>query len=528
MNFSSELNILNHFLQLKHRLRSGIFNMIQHKIIEILKTFSREDIKKFRDYLNSPFFNKSEKILKLFETLITYHPDFNSRNLTEELIFKKVNPGQSFNISTLRNLLFDLANAADNYLAVLNFSGREIEKSDFLRDELFQRKLSKQLESSLKKSLLLLNEEKNFDSAYFLNKFRISTDTLNMDTIVKHRSGSEYVSTVVENFTEHGKILIQFFVKEISRVYDNLNNYKKNFEINEENNFIFSMLKILDFEKLLNYLIENTNNNDIKIVFRMQLASYLAFSKMDDDKYYYDYKKLILDNFKNLNPEFLRSYAINLIRYCMLKSKLNDGAESDKFNKERFEVYNLILDHELYKMSHSVSMPIAMYRPVLQLSLELKKYTWAFNFIKKYKSELPPDRQENMYNFSCAEYYFSRGKYAEAMKSFHKVKYDHFMLKIDMKNLMLKTFYELELFDNALSLIDTYRHFLANDKTLSVSEKSSNKNFVNVIQKMITYRISLKKQGLYSVESEIKKDFTNKEWVLEKFMQLDRKYEKSA
>lgn len=502
--------------------------MISHKIIEILSTFSKDDIKRFREYLNSPFFNKSAKLIKLFEVLIEFYPEFNSKNLTEEKIFKKVNPGLNFNISTLRNLLFDLANAADDFLTVTNFCRRNIEKADFLRDELFQRNLSKQLDSVIKKSVIIMNDVKNFDSAYYINKFKLTIDILNFNSMVIQKMDRNSIENAIDNLTENGKSITQLFAKEICRLYDNLNTHKTAYDINSENNFVFGLFGIMDFEKILRFVSENSGDKVVSIIFSLYLANYLAFSRMDNIQYYYDYKNLVMKEIDNLEVDIIRSHTINLIRYCIIKSKLNNCDESDLFKKERFEIYNLTLENKFYKSDISPYIPIELYRPALKLGLELKKYDWAFNFIKKFKTEFPPERRENIYNFSCAEYYFCRGKYAEAMKSFHKVKFDHFMFKVDMKNLMLKTYYELDLYDNALSLIDSYKHFLANDITLSVIEKKINKNFVNTVQKMILYRTSGNKAGKYLIESEFKKVMINKEWAQEKFEQLDRKYEETA
>ncbi len=502
--------------------------MQQFRIIEVFSTFSKEDIKKFRDYLNSPFFNKSDKLIKLYESLIVFYPEFNSKHLNEKRIFKLVNPGLAFNISTLRNLLYDLSNAAHNYLAVINFSEKKFEVNDCLREELFKRNLKKLLEKCLVRSELSLRDVKDFDSTYFLNKFKLTNDIINFNTLFKPRSGNATIASAIKNLSDHGKNITHFFAKESTRVFDNLLTMKKTFNINEEDNFVFRLFKIIDFEKLFELISDGPDNDVISNLFKLHLAEFIAFSKIENDEFYYAYKKLILKEIKYLSIDEIRHHTIKLLRYCMLKSVSVDPKTTDKFEKERFDIYNFILDNKYYKSSVSAFMPEELYRTIILLSLKLKKYSWVYNFIKKFRSELPPDRRNNMYHYSCSEYYFCRGKYSEAMKSFHKIKLDHFMLKVDMKNLMLRTFYELDLFDNAISLIDTYRHFLSNDKTLSASEKRLNKNFVNVIHKMILYRTSGNKTGKFRIEYELKRDFPHKEWVMEKFGQIEGKYVKSA
>ena len=500
----------------------------KNKIIEILATFSKEDVKRFREYLNSPFFNKSEKLIRLYEALIIFHPHFNSRNFTEINIFNNLNPGMKFNISTFRNLLSDLSFAAENYLSIVNFNEKYFEKKDCLRNEQFKRNLSGHLDAGLKKAEYELNNIKNIDAPYFLNKYKLSTDRLNFNLLFKNKTGKDVILENKRNLNEHGKNITCFFANEINRINDNILVMGKTFEIYDDDNFVLNLVSVLNLEKILALLAEGNENESISILFKLLLAKSKAFSNPDNSRFYYDYKKLVLKEVDTLDKDELRYHTIRLLKYCMMKNSQDSGDETEDFRTERFNVYNLILENKYYKCCVSDFIPVELYRTVLLLSLELKKYTWAFNFIKKYKSELPPDRRENLFNFSCAEYYFCRGRYTDAMKSFHKVKFDHFMLKIDMKNLMLRTYYELDLFDNALSLIDTYKHFLSNDKTLSADEKRINKNFINVLQKMILYRASGKKAGKYLIEQELQKDCSHKDWMLEKLSRIDRDYEKSA
>src|SRR6186713_1862267 len=121
---------------------------MRYKITELLKSFSGEDIKHFRRFLHSPYFNESQKLIKLYEILIHFHPTFDSKHLTEENISTKLNPDLPFKLSTVKVLFFDLAKKAEEYFTILNFQGKHTKAQDFLRDELFGRKLFRYIEQS--------------------------------------------------------------------------------------------------------------------------------------------------------------------------------------------------------------------------------------------------------------------------------------------------------------------------------------------------------------------------------------------
>ncbi|MEZ4689597.1 MAG: hypothetical protein R3A12_05205 [Ignavibacteria bacterium] len=130
--------------------------MINHRIIDILKTFSKKDIKRFKEYLSSPFFNKSNKIIKFYDCLISFHPDFKSKNLTKENLYSKTGNYSVYNKSTIDNLLSDLSYLAENYLMYINFQSKEVKSKDFLIDELFKRNLDKLIETNIERFNLCL------------------------------------------------------------------------------------------------------------------------------------------------------------------------------------------------------------------------------------------------------------------------------------------------------------------------------------------------------------------------------------
>ncbi|MBK8382635.1 MAG: hypothetical protein IPL16_12260 [Ignavibacteria bacterium] len=73
---------------------------------------------------------------------------------------------------------------------------------------------------------------------------------------------------------------------------------------------------------------EGPDNDVISNLFKLQLAEYIAFSKMENDEYYYTFKKLMLKEIKYLSIDEIRHHTIKLLRYCMLKSESGDFENS--------------------------------------------------------------------------------------------------------------------------------------------------------------------------------------------------------
>lgn len=493
--------------------------MINHRIIDILKTFSGKEIKRFKEYLNSPFFNKSNKIIKFYDCLISFHPDFKSKNLTKENLYSKTGNYSVYSKSTIDNLLSDLLFQAENFLMIINFQDKEVKSKDFLIDELFKRNLDKLIETNIGKVQSLL-KNKVIDTDYYLNTYKIITDELNHIHVNKARSGKSIIDIYVDKLSDRGLYLTCLFITEMIRGYDNILALNKTFEIDENSNFIFGIFKEMDFEKVLKYLISKTKKEDLSIVFSIYYNLYMAFSNLENEIYYKNYKKLFLKNLNIFSTDEKRFHFSRLIRYC--KNKSGNNKSSGKYENELLQLHNYILTKGYYRSSMTKYLPVELFRTVLHLGLKLKKYKWTEEFINSFTKELHPDRRDNMYYFSLAELFFRRRSFPDSLKNLNKIELNHFMLKLDVRNLLLKTYYELCEFDSALSLIDSYNHFLKYDKTLSISEKERAKKFINILNKLILFKTDPKSKNKlkFNIDKKMSDDLLLDAWIKEKILKL--------
>ncbi len=90
--------------------------MYTHPLIELLKSFSKKEVMWFVKFLHSPYFNKRERIIKLFLILKRFYPEFEGKQFTKNNIYKLLYGNVAYNDSTLRNLMSDLLLLAQQYL----------------------------------------------------------------------------------------------------------------------------------------------------------------------------------------------------------------------------------------------------------------------------------------------------------------------------------------------------------------------------------------------------------------------------
>jgi tetratricopeptide (TPR) repeat protein len=93
------------------------------KAISVFKTFSKKELSKFQDFLNSPYFNHGKKyITRFYKELIKHHPEYNDLNLIKEKVYSKLYPGEEYSDERFRK---ELETAYERLAAGYAMAGRQ-------------------------------------------------------------------------------------------------------------------------------------------------------------------------------------------------------------------------------------------------------------------------------------------------------------------------------------------------------------------------------------------------------------------
>ncbi|MBK7253007.1 MAG: hypothetical protein IPI04_03590 [Ignavibacteria bacterium] len=109
-------------------------------LIQILRSFTKNEIVLFDEFLRSPFYNKKPNAVKFFETLKKHAPDYNGDEVGKENIWKQLYPGKKYNWGVLKNLIFDLTKLSEKFIEVMLYEDNVTEKNFLYLDALSNRK----------------------------------------------------------------------------------------------------------------------------------------------------------------------------------------------------------------------------------------------------------------------------------------------------------------------------------------------------------------------------------------------------
>ncbi|MCG6958540.1 hypothetical protein LJE82_01460, partial [bacterium BMS3Abin03] len=266
--------------------------------------------------MNSAYFNKSPKIIKLYSILRKYHPDYNNKKITKLYIYKKLAYNKPFNDSTIRNLLYDLQIIAETYLKILNMERNMVESNVFQREEFWNRELKMLYSINLENSELYLSSRNYTDSMNIMDRFKLNSDKFYFDLAYNNLDNSNFGKNA-DSFKKAIVNLINYFVVEFLKHNETLYSTANTFNAKAKSQYTSDFLKVINVEKLTDYIKKNSPENGfVSDIYLKLLKAFMNFKK---DRYYRDLAVTIARYSKKLSGAENKYLYGRLIDYCKMK-----------------------------------------------------------------------------------------------------------------------------------------------------------------------------------------------------------------
>ncbi len=486
--------------------------MLNNKVIDSLKTLDAEEFKRFGLFLESPFFNTNPSIVKLYNILRKYYPAFESRYLRKENVFKTLYPGSYYKDGTIRNLLSDLAFLLQRFLMQSDFEKDSNEKYIRLLRQLDERRIDGWFPGILKKLEISIKKGSNIGYSYFDLVRQLEERKINYALMRGQQKA------ICSNILKRSEYFIYNYVIHLLNQIHDLKINEDAYNAKYEFNLAKELADKIDFKRVLE-VIEATEP-DLAEIFKLFLYEGLAFLKIDDDKYYYVFKKMFFDKLDILNTNTVDSLFTSIENICI--EKIYNG--NMKFVEEQFNIFNERLMRNAYK-DETNNFNIYLLRNIVLTAISNDKIDWLENFIKNYSIEIAAEFREDMENFVSALISFERGAYSDSLNYISRTVDKAEIFKYTFYSLKLKIFFEINDFDSAEYLLDSYNHFVSQNKIVSVRFKNSNRNFLKAYQ--ILLKNKFRKADVYEIRQlkqfiANQKYFKEKTWFLRKIVEISQ------
>lgn len=483
--------------------------MHQIKALRILSTLNKEEYSEFEKFVNSPFFNRSNELIKFFYALNKYYPLFSSPRLTNENIYKKLHPGKSFNEGTLRNLFTDLGNLAEKFLGFIKYEN----SFDFrlkLLSETNARNLDKEFNKNYKS--VYENNETMEDNFYKknLNQFHLVTE---LDSFNDRRK------IIPKNYSRNtlNEPLFTFFLAEF--LFERSSQYSINQSKSgsEKYDIVELFFDTIDIERLIDGMRKNksTHYKDIEFYYSLFLTAQNKNGNFYDNfkKSYYLFQERINSMTKNAQYRM----------YIWMRNIINLNILSDdkELMKILFKLGKEMVEKELV-LDDAGRMSTGMFVNLIHGAILVKELEWADKFLENKIDLIDEDAKYDFYNYYKAKILSRRKKYIESNEQLLKIDKEDILFKVDSKVLRMINFFELEYLETAFSQAETFRQFINRTEPLEGGRREKCLNFLKFYLVLLR-----KKSGMQNDISINYKELIvctmirNKDWLLNKFEELN-------
>ncbi len=474
-------------------------------LVNLLKQLSTRERTKFQEYVESPFFNKNQKIQQLCRILLAFAPDFNTHEINKIAIYRAIYGKGPYEELRLNNLISDLVQLLYDYLSYIQLEHNESQKKALLLEALQTRGLYEQIPRQAKRYQKILEKQPHRNQSYFWYAFLLHKE-LDQLSLSSSKRGYD-VNLQVKN-----NMLDTFYT--CSKLSIACDMTSRNTVVNAGYQCHFLAEIIAEYKARPELFSQPALQVYYKTLEMLQ--------QQDQTEHYYQLKNLLNQHWPLFPSQELRTLYHYALNYGV--KKINSGRR--EFYREILELYKILLEKKIiFKEGYLTQWT---YINIVTAGIRLKEFNWTEAFINQYRSSLQPSEEHNVYTYNLASLYYAREDYTSALQLLHDVEFTDAFYHLSAKIIQLKSYYDLQETEAFFSLAEATRIYLTRNRQLSEYQKRSNANFLKLATRLLQLRLRSttltrkeKEQQTQRIHQQLEsKTIANKGWLQEALLAI--------
>jgi hypothetical protein len=462
--------------------------MVSSPLLDIFKHLTKQDRNALHDFVRSPFHNKREDVILLFE-YINENID-TPLNLKKETVFNYIFPKtKAYDDKAMRYTMSFLMRSIQDYLIYNELKNKDLDKEIRLNRALRLRGADKAYQKALTESNHALEAQPLRHADFHLHAFQLQLEEYQFKH-QKQRSGELRLQEISDSLTD-------FYVTELLRQACVMHSHT-------------SVSQKTYTQLFLEPILEKIESG----VYRCPpsvLAYFYAYKALTGSSQLIDFqtlKNIIIHDGHLFPKNEIRDLYLLAINFCI--KKLNSGGRI--FETEALDLYKNGLENGAILENKTLS-PFT-YKNVMMLALKHSEHVWAEQFLLDFKKYLPERERENLFKYNFALFHFRQKNYPKAMQLLQEVTLKEVLYNLDARRVLMCIYYELGELAALDSLLESFTVFLHRQKDLGY-HKNNYQNLIKFVKKLL--QMDLKSEVLKAQlrkEIEETKELTERDWLL--------------
>lgn len=475
---------------------------IQHlKLIHLLKTLNKKEIRRLAKFVQSPWFNESEQLVELFALLRPFYPEFSSPRLSQEKLYAKLYPKETFNAPHFGVLISRLAKLVKEFMVQEQLQKTPLEKEKWYIKSLLERT------GEAEKELLALKKK----------------------VLKQDAEGIDYF----------GRLAEIAYLNHLSIHSENYN--RQHEELNQQQDFLDKeyLLQKIRYACMVKHR-KRILNDPTAITWTKEMQE-LGQTLFGNSNVHFSLYQLIFDLLKQFNLDqytlaksmfFSHSCKITLydrkiVFHILLSIYLRQpNLKTSARNEVVFDFYEKGLSSGLLELNGVMSS--TSFINIVSTAGALKKFKWTEDFIQQYAKKLDKEERPHTVGLSLAYLRMFEGRYQESEDLLlHIVALPHHRSKtargISLRNQLAFLEQDLSYYDTFSAKIVNYERYIQRSELLSEKVKKrhlATLRYFKTYGKLV-FENKLQAKYLRGLLREIKdNDVELKVWWMEKLQMV--------
>jgi hypothetical protein len=487
--------------------------MFRTKATEILSALSSNEIKELKSFVNSPIHNKNKNIIKLYEALKPFYPEFADKKCNKEMLYKKIFGNKPYNDKIMRNLLSEMYKLLEDYLVFKSsklptFKNMLLFEQLINFDNVFLKKYNEANEA--------IKKEKQ-DNDYFKKKGTLLQSRIKffLDRNKQHKITMEALHRGENHIFE----LLCLLPENISNINANETSYNLDYGFKASEIFF----ECFDYTRFINLL--EGKHHDFEFLKLNYHKFMLFFANHPEDIYHSrEIKNYISEHYEKFGDDYLIEVFGQLTNFY---TKKTDSGYEEEILQDRFEIYQLQLKTNVL---FTRWLTLLTYRSIILTALALNEIEWTENFINSSIGRVHPSEKEFSLNYGKALVAYKKKQYTEVTALCSTLKQDNPWYKFFVKWLIFQTYYELGYSEQFFFHSDAFRKYIDYTNNIIASRKEDYRKVIRFGNRLMNLKVKdiTDKESIYLLKQEIEEhtmgDPSGKRWLLEKINELENKH----
>lgn len=434
--------------------------MNNSKLLDLLKTFSSRDFRRFDAFLRSPYFNTDGDLVRLHDYMRALAPRFTAKKLERKFVWAKLNGKKPLDEKAFSYQMNHLLRLGEQFLGLEQYHSDPPRPEVDVLAALESRRLDKHYKSTLKRIDQALEGQPHRTERFHQMQFEVSGNAILFQSRRQARTYDRHLTEAVGH-------LDHYYLTARLRLTCELVNRQS---------ILAEPYDSGQVEALLSYLGAVMASDSIRVPAVALYHQLLLLLTQPEEDRHFQHLKTLMDEYMHLvtDDERPELYA-TAQNFCIRRIRQGHS----RYLKELFELYKTGLETGFLLEDGGLSA--WKYKNIASVGLRVREFEWVEGFINDYLPLLPEEFRDTAYAYNKAFLNYSRGNLPQALRLLLQVEFNDIFFSLDTRKMMLMIYYEQDAEEPMLSLMASFRTYLRRNKLISENNRKSYNNFLNLL-----------------------------------------------